>query len=315
MAKIAFLYPGQGSQIVGMGKDLFKEDKFFKELIECGSDFVSADLEKICLRGPDKELMKATNLQPLLTALSLGYTNKLKESGVEADIVMGHSLGEITSLGAAGILDPITTMKVSAKRGMLMDEAASKCNDGTMMAVLFVSIEEIKEILEEMGESEHIALANDNAPTQVIISGEREKLKRFDQIVNEKRMGGKCKPVFVSGPWHSNFIESARVAFKEWAAPLEFSAPKTKMIFNATSTFEEDPLKIKELVTWQLVKPVYWRESLETLKKEDVTHILEVGPGRVLAGLIRINKFPKSVTVLPVNDLKGVATVIDKLGS
>ncbi len=315
MTKVAFLYPGQGSQIVGMGHDLFKDDKFFRDLIECGSEFVSADLEKICLRGPDKVLIKASYLQPILTALSLGYTNRLREEGLEPSIVMGHSLGEITSLGAAGILDPMTTMKVSAKRGILMDEAASHCVDGTMLAVLFVSVEEIEKIIEEMGETGNIALANVNAPTQVIISGEREKLKRFDRIVIEKKMGGKCKPVFVSGPWHSIFIDSAREAFQEWVKPVEFSTPKTNMIFNATASFETDPAKIKELVTWQLVKPVYWQDSLETLKNQEVTHILEVGPGRVLTGLIRINKFPKSVTVLPINDLKGVATVIDKLGS
>lgn len=315
MPKVAFLYPGQGSQIVGMGKDLFKEDSSFRELIDIGSEFVSADLKKICLRGPDKELMKATYLQPLLSAISLGYTEHLRNNGVNADIVMGHSLGEITSLGAAGILDYETTIKISAKRGMLMDEAASRCDDGTMLAVLFVSMEEIKDIVEEMGETGNISIANDNAPTQIIISGEREKLKKFNDIINERKMGGKCKPVFVSGPWHSNFIDSGRVAFQEWVKPIKFNSPSIKMIFNATSNFESDPLKIKDLVTWQLVKPVYWRQSLELLRTENVTHILEVGPGRVLAGIIRINKFPKSVSVLPVNDLKGVSAVIDKLGS
>jgi [acyl-carrier-protein] S-malonyltransferase len=311
MGKRAFLFPGQGSQEIGMGRDLFKTDEYFRHLIDCASEYTNEDLEKLCLKGPEKRLIKSRFLQPVLCSVSLGYHRHLKENGIKADVVLGHSLGEITALAAAGVVDDKEAVIMAAKRGQLMDEAAEKC-DGAMMAVLFIPIEKVEKMMDELNEPFQIALANDNAPNQVILSGNRETLMRFDKRVREKKLG-RCKEIYVSGPWHSHFITSARYEFENWAETIKFKKPHTEIILNATAKTEAHPSTIKHLVTWQLTSPVYWRECMETCLNMHVDTFFEIGSGRVLSGLIRVNDFPKSTRVYKINNLRGIDTAVNDL--
>ncbi len=311
MGKIAFLFPGQGSQEVGMGKDLFKSDTYFRGLIDYASDFTRENLEKLCLKGPEKKLIMSRYLQPLLCAVSLGYLRHIREHGIKADFVCGHSLGEITALAAAGVVTDKEAVAIAAKRGELMDEAAAQY-DGTMMAVLFVPLETVEKILVEINEPHHIALANDNAPNQIVLSGSRKTLDRFAELLKEETLG-KCKDIIVSGPWHSHFIQSAREQYEVWAEPIMFQKPHTTLILNATSKIEQHPTTIKHLVTWQLTSPVFWRECMETLKAMSVNTFLEIGPGRVLSGLIRVNGYPRSTPVFNVNNLRGVESAANNI--
>lgn len=311
MGKIAFLFPGQGSQEIGMGRDLFKSDSYFQSLVEYASDYIGEDLKKLCLRGPEKLLIKSRNLQPLLSAVSLGYLRHVLEGGIKADFVLGHSLGEITALGAAGVVNDKETILMAAKRGQLMDAAAEKC-DGTMMAVMFVPLERVEEILFEMNDPHNISLANDNAPNQIVLSGSRNTLKRFAQRLKSGN-SGKCMDIVVSGPWHSHFIQSAREEFEVWSEPICFKKPHTDLILNATTNIEAHPATIKHLITYQLTGPVYWRGCMETLKKMGVDTLLEIGSGRVLSGLVRVNGFSKTTAVFSVNDLRGVENAVSHL--
>ncbi len=311
MSKIAFLFPGQGSQEIGMGKDLFKSDDYFRSLIDYAAKLTHEDLETLCLKGPEKKLIKAWYLQPLLCAVSLGYLRHIREYGIKADFVCGHSLGEITALAASGVVTDKEAIAIAAKRGELMDEAAAQC-DGTMMAVLFVPLDTVEKILDEMDEPNNIALANDNAPNQIVLSGSRVTLKRFEELLKEETMG-KCRNIVVSGPWHSHFLETAREKYTLWAEPVVFEKPHTPIVLNATSQVESHPTTIKHLVTWQLTSPVFWRECMETMKEYGVDTFLEIGPGRVLSGLIRVNGYPRSAAVYNINNLRGVENAVNKI--
>ncbi|HUI93427.1 MAG TPA: ACP S-malonyltransferase [Chitinivibrionales bacterium] len=301
---IVFLFPGQGSQEIGMGQDLFKADARFRSLVSLARDLTHEDLEKLCLRGPEKKLRKAQFLQPLLAAVSLGYLRHVREKGITPDAVLGHSLGEITSLAASGVVSDQEAVTIAAMRGGFMDEAAARANGG-MMAVLFTPLETVEQLLADMNAPDKIVLANDNAPDQIVVSGDLETMQAFSRRLSELGVG-KTKTVLVSGPWHSPYMREAMERFADWVKSITFKPPSVPLLLNGTGAFESDPVKIKELVTLQLTRPVLWRASMQTLLAKNADVFLEIGPQRVLSGLVRVNGFPKRTTVFNINNLTGL---------
>lgn len=317
-----------------MGFDLFKGDAHFRRLVALASDLTHENLEKLCLRGPEKKLRKAEYLQPLLAAVSLGYLAHVREAGIAASLVLGHSLGEITSLAASGVVPDEDAVAIAAKRGALMDEAASQCN-GSMMAVLFMPLDKVKELLAEVnrplgspkdkssgsssgashGMSDRIVLANDNAPDQIVVSGDVAALDTFSRLVSERGLG-KCKSILVAGPWHSPFMTCAWREFTAWVEQIVFSAPAVPLMMNATAQCESDPVLIRRLVSDQLVNPVLWRQCMESVcdtMRPDA--LLEIGPGRILSGLVRVNGFSKKTVVYNINNLTGLARAKSELAA
>ena len=289
-----------------MARDLFRLDQYFCSLVDQASAITGEDLKTLCLKGPEKKLRQARYLQPLVVAVSLGYLRHIQEKGIKADFVLGHSLGEITALACAGVIDNQLAIAISAKRGELMDAAASLCSGG-MMAVLSMNSTDLSALIDKLGLQNKIFIANENTPNQNVVSGDIFALD--DLSVGITQAKGSSKKLYVAGPWHSPYLRGAYERFKVWVEPIPFKKPHISIIFNATAKLESDPLKIKELISWQLCQPVYFKQCMEFCKNKEIDTILEIGPGRVLAGLARANGFKQGVDVYNVNNLMGVANV------
>ena len=299
-----FLFPGQGSQEIGMAADLFKADVFFRELIRRASERTGGDLEKICLRGPERELIRTKNLQPLLVCVSLGYLRHLTEKGIQPDKVLGHSLGEISALAAAGCVSFEIAVDIAAKRGELMDAAAARVQGG-MIAVISTERETVLQLLAQKFSHAQLVLANDNTPNQIVLSGETAALEQFTALVTAEKLG-QCRRLTVAGPWHSPLMAQAQQEFSSWLEIIEFHPPKVPLIFNITAATETDPQKIHQLIARNLVEPVRWRAAMDSLRGAAKLALFEIGPGRVLSGLARANDFGDDTKIFNINNLRGV---------
>ena len=293
-----------------MAADLFKGDQSFKSLIEFASQRTNQNLETLCLRGPARILMQARFLQPLIVAVSMGYLRHCIERGIKADVVLGHSLGEISALAAAGVVSPQQAVEIALKRGELMDSAASLV-EGGMLAVVFMSIEGVRAILNELHEPDGIVIANDNAADQIILSGKISLLDEFAKIVADRKVG-KTKRLDVAGPWHSPFMKSAQTEFASWIEAIPFNTPAIPIIFNAGGITETDPQKIKTIITNQLVSPVYWRACIQKTQSIGIDRLIEIGPGRVLSGLARVNGYTDRKAIYSVNNLRGLEILMSE---
>jgi [acyl-carrier-protein] S-malonyltransferase len=300
----AFLFPGQGAQQIGMAADLFRSDAAFRELVSNASQWVGADLERICLRGPDRELVRTEYLQPLLVAVSLGYLGQLTTRGITPQVVLGHSLGEITALAAAGVLTPGAAVRVAAQRGRLMAAAAAGL-DGGMLAVITPEPERVWQRLIEGRPGGGVFLANDNAPNQFVCSGSRVGLEEAARRISSEKLGT-CRRLAVAGPWHSPLLSEAQQALAHWLPTVPWGAPRVPIIMGASGRRETDPEQIRQDFIRGLTEPVLWRSGLEQLKALQPQALYEVGPGRVLSGLARANGFDDLVRIYNVNDLRGV---------
>jgi [acyl-carrier-protein] S-malonyltransferase len=174
-----------------------------------------------------------------------------------------------------------------------------------MMAVLFVPLPTVQSLLPEIDEGNRLVLANDNAPDQVVISGDVQLLKRMEAAVIRGKLG-KCRMVEVVGPWHSPFMKEAEMVFKNWVETVEFSSPKLPIIFNATASAEQTPQTIKTLITEQLTRPVYWRSCMDAIKRMGVDTLFEIGPQRILSGLARLNGFRSGTAIHSISNLHAI---------
>lgn len=289
-----------------MGADLLRSDEWVRAMVADASAKVGEDLERLCLRGPERILMRAAFVQPLLTTICLGYWRRLIAAGVRADIVAGHSLGEIAALAATGVLTDEQAVTVSLERGQLMDEAADRAPGG--MAAVFLPMGEVEAIIERMGMKDSVFVANDNAPHQVVVSARTEYLDAFVERMDAERPGA-CKRLRVSGPWHTPLMEDARRRFSDWLSEIPFGAPELVMISNVTASIECAPDECRTNAGRQLTHRVRWRETMNEFHSRETSVILEVGPLRVLAGLARLNGFGRTATVLGVDSLRAIERV------
>ncbi|MDX1775030.1 MAG: ACP S-malonyltransferase [Desulfobulbales bacterium] len=282
--KTAVLFPGQGSQYLGMGKEFMETDADADKLMDLAESISSAPLRKLCLQGPMAELTRAVYLQPALTAVNLICWQAATKAGIQADFFAGHSLGEYSALCAAGILTVADTLKLVSVRGSLSDREGSR-NPGGMQAILGMTLKEVEDIIADFGKGDMVTVANHNTEKQIVVSGYHDTLAKVDKIVSEK--GGKAITLNVSVANHSPLVAGAVPDFEKHMAETEFSPPEKPVLFNVTAAEEKDPTAIRAIMSRQISSRVRWFEIINTLVAKGVTTFIEVGPKTVLSGLTK----------------------------
>ncbi|MDV7340629.1 ACP S-malonyltransferase [Terasakiella sp. A23] len=309
----AFVFPGQGSQAVGMGKDLAEAFSVAREVFEEVDDALSQNLSKIMFEGPDDELVLTENAQPALMAVSLAVSRVLETEGNikladHCSMVAGHSLGEYSALAAMGAFSIADTARLLKIRGKAM-QAAVPVGEGAMAACLGLSLEDAQAVAEEAAQGDVCTAANDNAPGQVVLSGAKAAIERAIDIAKEK--GAKrCVLLPVSAPFHCALMQPAADAMAEALADVTINTPAAPVVANVAAEKVTDPEEIRKLLVEQVCGSVRWREGVLYMKDQGVEQLVEVGTGKVLSGLAR--RIDRSLTGVAVN---GPADIESFLGT
>lgn len=307
MGKVAFVFPGQGSQSVGMGLDLFNNSTKAKEVFENANKSLGRNISKICFEGPEEDLKLTINTQPAILVTSIAALEALREKcDVEPAYYAGHSLGEYGALYASGAIDFDTAMKLIDKRAYEMNVAAESTK-GAMTAVIGMSKEDILSVIEKI---DGVSVANYNSQAQIVITGESEAVAKANDDL--KAAGAKrVVPLPVSGGFHSMLMKGASENFAKTVAEVGVSDANVPVITNvdAQPTTKADEFKTK--MVEQVYSSVYWTQTVEKMFADGVDTIVEVGPGKVLAGLVK--KINPAINVLNVYDTETLNAAIDVL--
>ena len=299
MQKYAFIFPGQGSQYVEMGKDFYDNFQLAKEIFEEANDVLKLDLKKLCFEGPLEELTQTENAQPAILTVSY-MANRIFESefGIESEITAGHSLGEFTALVYAGALKFGDAVSLVRKRGEFINEA---CKDvsGTMAAIIGLEREKVESICEKLSAEGVIQPANYNSNQQIVISGEKDLI--IKAVEEAKIQGAKvAKELTVSGPFHSSLLKPAGEWLFEEMNKLKIENPNKIVITNSTAKEVSTSEEIKVALKNQLFSPVFWVDSMLKIKEKGYTNFIEFGPKNILKGLNR--KIDKSLKTISIGD-------------
>lgn len=277
MGYTAFLFPGQGSQTVGMGKRLL-EDSRVKGLYETADEIMGTDFRELILNGPEERLNRTSNAQPAIFTDGVARYRVLQEEGIFPDYMLGHSLGEFSALTAAGCLTFEEGLKIVRKRGELTSEVDV---EGSMVAVMGVDYSVVEEIIEEAGDS--VTVANHNSPSQVVISGKKRPLDKSCEKLREE--SAKCIRLDVTGPFHSSYMKGPEKELRDYIGQFEFEDPQVPVLSGVSGSFEEDGDRLKDLLSRQMTHSVLWVDYVNLLDKTGVNRTIEVGPDGTLSRL------------------------------
>ena len=302
------IFPGQGSQLVGMGKEFFEKYDLVKKLFKEADEVLNLPLSKIILEGPKEELNLTINTQPAIFLVSYSIFEVIKKEFRidlhKAKYFAGHSLGEYSALSSAGYLSFSETLKLLRIRGDAMQNAVPK-GEGGMLAVLSSTVEKIEKILSENQKNFVAEIANDNSEGQIVLSGKTTDLSKIIEFLKSNNIKNIKLPV--SAPFHCKLMNKATEVMKEKIQKLEFQESKNILISNVTADEITQNDKLKELLIDQIENRVRWRESIIKMIDNGVNHFIEIGPGKVLSGLVkRIDKTVKINTINSVSDIQEI---------
>lgn len=285
MGKIAFVFPGQGSQYLGMGKELAGNFPVAERIFQEASETLEVDLKKLCWEGPLEILSKTENTQPAMLTTDIACFEILKQKKIFPQVVAGHSLGEFSALIAAQALDFNDAVKLVRKRGQLSQKVGQEKN-GQMAAIIGLDRERILEICEQTQKEGIVEPANYNSPGQIVISGEKKAVEAALELASQN--GAKRIVVLpVSAPFHCSLMKAVLEEFSQEIKGTKFNHPQIPVVSNYAAGYAESASMIKGNLIKQLYSPVRWEESISLMINDDVDTFIEVGPGRVLSGLIK----------------------------
>ena len=304
----ALLFPGQGSQFVGMGSELYRDFELVKKIFKQADEKLDYPISKFILEGPEDKLQLTENTQPAILVISYSIFNVLKnEYGFDLNsfkYLAGHSLGEYSALVCSGSLYFEDALHLLHERGKAMQEAVPIGN-GSMIAVLGVKIDEINNLLESRNKNGVCEIANDNADGQVIVSGNKESVETFRVILKEKKI--KSIPLKVSAPFHCSLMKPAAIKMEEKINKTKFVNPSVEIVNNVTAKPEINYDIIKRLLIKQIFSTVKWRESLINMSELGVNDFIEIGPGKILTGMVkRTIKHANCFSINSITDIKNL---------
>jgi [acyl-carrier-protein] S-malonyltransferase len=302
------IFPGQGSQMVGMGKEFYDKFDLVKNLFKEADDTLNFSMSKLILEGPKEELDLTANTQPAIFLISYSIYNVIKkEFNIDlskAKYFAGHSLGEYSALSCAGYLNFSETIKILRIRGDAMQNSVPK-GEGGMVAILGSKVEMIEKILKNNEQNLSAQIANDNSEGQIVLSGKTDDLDKLILILKENSIKNIKLPV--SAPFHCNLMNKATNIMNDELNKLNFNEGENKLISNVTGNEISNTTELKELLIKQIENRVRWRESVINMINSEVNHFIEIGPGKVLSGLVkRISKEVKIDTINNLGDIEGL---------
>jgi len=312
--KIAFIFPGQGSQAIGMGYDFYEHFDVAKHLFNEAEEILKSyniGLKKLCFNGPEEELIKTANAQPAILTASIAMYTILLNRGIKPDVLAGHSLGEYSALVAASSIDFRDAVRLVRKRGEFMQkEIEASVNSLSMVAMISFYKGKVYEMIQSASKFGILEISNFNSPYQIVVSGENKPLQELVRL-GEKDEEVSVVPLKVSAPFHSSLMGKAKKELAEYIEKIEIYYPKIPIICNYTANYVNQIEEVKNALIEQMTHPIRWVEVIEKMQKDGVNCFIEVGPGNVLKKLTK-QILPKS-KVYNVSDLESLEKTVSKL--